>query len=60
VAQIVKNLPAAHVTWVCSLTPKDPLEKGMAIHSSILNWKIPWRVKPGELQTMLSQRAGHN
>ena len=38
---------------------EDPLEKGMAIHSSILAWKIPWKEEPGGLQSMESQRAGH-
>ena len=42
VAQIVKNLPAMWETWVQSLGQEDPLEKGMATHSSILAWKIPW------------------
>ena len=43
VAQTVKNLPAVQETWVQSLGWEDPLEKGMAIHSSILAWRIPWR-----------------
>ena len=47
VAQIVKNLPAVQETWVQSLGWEDPLEKGMAIHSSILAWKIPWTEEPG-------------
>ena len=42
VAQLVKNLPAMQETLVQSLTWEDPLEKGMATHSSILDWKIPW------------------
>ena len=42
VAQMVKNLPAVQETWVQSLGRKDPLEKGMATHSSILAWRIPW------------------
>ena len=42
VAQIVKNLPAMQETWVGSLGQEDPLEKGMATHSSILAWRIPW------------------
>ena len=49
VAQSVKSLPAVWETWVQSLGWKEPLEKGMAIHSSILPWRIPWREKPGEL-----------
>ena len=45
VAQIVKNLPAMQEIWVQSLGHKDPLEKGMATHSSILAWRIPWKEK---------------
>ena len=44
VAQLVKNPPAMHETWVLSLGWKDPLEKGKAIHSSIVAWRIPWTV----------------
>ena len=51
VAQMVKNLPAMQKTWVQSLGQKDPLEKGMAIHSSILAWRIPWTEKSGGLQS---------
>ena len=47
-------------TWVQSLNWEDPLEKGMATHSSILAWRIPWTEKRGRLQSMGSQRAGHN
>ena len=47
-------------TWVWSLGRKDPLEKEMATHSSTLAWKTPWREKPGRLQSMGSQRAGHD
>ena len=50
VAQTVKNLPSLQETWVQSLGQEDPLEKGMAIHSSILAWRIPWTEKPGRLQ----------
>ena len=46
-------------TWVQSLCQKDPLEKGMATHSSILGWRIPWTEEPGGLQSMGSQRVGH-
>ena len=46
VAQIVKNPPAKQETWVQSLGQEDPLEKGMAIHSSILAWRIPWIEEP--------------
>ena len=47
-------------TWVWSLGWEDPLEKEMAIHSSTLAWKIPWMEEPGRLQSMGSQRAGHD
>ena len=56
-AQIVKNLPAVQETQVLSLGQEDPLEKGMATHSSILAWTIPWIEEPGRLQTMGLQRA---
>ena len=56
----VKNLPATQETWVRSLGQKDPLEKEMATHSSILAWEIPWTDGPGGLQSMRSQRVGHN
>ena len=49
VAQMIKNLPAMQETWVPSLGWKDPLEKGMATHSSILAWRIPWIEEPGGL-----------
>ena len=58
VAQTVKNLPAMKETWVQSLGLKDPREKEMATHSSILAWKIPWMEEPGRLQSMGSQRVG--
>ena len=50
VAEMVKNLPAMQETWVQSLGQEDPLEKGMAIHSSILAWRISWTEEPGGLQ----------
>ena len=56
---MVKNLPAMQETWVQSLSQEDPLEKGMATHSSFLVWRIPWTEKPGRLQSMGSQRVGH-
>ena len=59
VAQTVKNLPAMQETWVRSLGQEDPLEKGMATHTSILAWKIPWTEEPGGLQPIASQRVGH-
>ena len=49
VAQIVRNLPAMQETWVQFLCQEDPLEKGMATHSSILAWRIPWTEEPGAL-----------
>ena len=60
VAQTIKNPPAMWETWVQSLGWEDPLEKGMATHSSILAWRIPWTEGPGRLQSMGSQRVGHN
>ena len=59
-AQTVKNPPAIQETWVQSLCQEDPLEKGMAIHSSILAWRIARSEEPGELQSVGSQRVGHN
>ena len=46
--------------WVLSLGQEDPLEEGMATHSSILAWRIPWTEEPGRLRSMGSQRAGHD
>ena len=60
VAQTVKHLPAMQETWVRSLGQEDPLEKKMATHSSILAWKIPWTEEPGRLESMGSQRVGHD
>ena len=60
VAQLVKNLPAVQETQVQSLGWEDPLEKEMATHSSILAWKISWTEEPGGLQSMGSQRVGHD
>ena len=57
VAQLVKNPPAVQEVWVRSLGPEDPLEKGMATHSSILAWRIPWTEEPGGLQSVGLQRA---
>ena len=59
-AQTVKNLPAMQETQVQSLGQEDPLEKEMAIHSSILAWSIAWTEEPGGLQSMGSQRVGHD
>ena len=52
IAQMVKNPPAMHKTWVRFLGQEDPLEKEMATHSSILAWRIPWTEEPGRLQSM--------
>ena len=51
-AQMVKNLPVMCKTWVCSLDQEDPLEKGMATHSSVLAWRTPWTEEPGGLWSM--------
>ena len=59
-AHMVKNPPAVQETWVLSLGQEDPLEEGMATHSSILAWKIPWTEEPSGLQSMRSQRVGHD
>ena len=53
-AQTVKNLPAVRETWIQFLGQEDPLEKEMAMHSSILAWKIPWTKEPG------GHRVGHD
>ena len=60
VAQTVKNLPAVEETWVRSVVWESPLEKRMATHSSFLAWGIPWTEEPGRLQSMGSQRVGHD
>ena len=57
---MVKNLPAVQVTRVQSFRREDPLQKGMATHSSILAWRIPWTEGPGGLQSMAFQRVGHD
>ena len=59
VAQVVKNLLEIQETHFLSLGQEDPLEKGMAAHSSTLAWRIPWTEKPGRLQSVGSQRVGH-
>ena len=59
-AQMVENLPATWVTQVQSLSQEDPLEEGMATHSTIFAWRIPWTEEPGRLESMGSQRVGHN
>ena len=60
VAQLVKNLPAMQETRVRSLGQEDPWKKAMATHSSILAWRIPWTEEADGLQSMGSQRAGHD
>ena len=60
VTQLVKNPPVMQETWVRFLGWEDPLEKEMAIHSSILAWKIPWTEEPGGVQSTGSQRVGHD
>ena len=60
---MVKNPPVMQKTketWVLSLGREDPLKEGMASHSSILAWRIPRTEEPGELQSLGSQRVGHN
>ena len=59
VAQMVKNPPALQETWLWSVAWEDPLEEGMATHSSILTWRMPWTEEPGGLQSMGSQRVRH-
>ena len=59
VAQMVNSLPAMLESQVWSLGREDPLEKGMATHSSILAWRIPWTEEPGGLQSMRLQRVGY-
>ena len=60
VAQMVKHLSTMRETQVRSLGQEDPLEKEMAIHSSTIAWKIPWTEEPGRLQSIGSQRVGHD
>ena len=60
VAQRVKRLPTMRETWVRSLGQEDTLEKEMATHSSIHAWKIPWTKEPAGLQSIGSQRVGHD
>jgi len=58
--QTAKNLPAMQETWVQSLSQGDPLKREIATHSSILAWRIPWTEGSGGLQSMGSQRVGHD
>ena len=57
---MVKNPPALWETWIRSLGQEDSLEEEMATHSSILTWRIPWTGETGGLQSMGTQRVGHN
>ena len=59
-AQIVKNPPAMQEIWVRFLGWEELLEEGMATHSSILAWRIPWTEEPGRLQSIESHRVGHD
>ena len=56
-AQPVENLPAMQETWVQFLGQENPLKKGMATHSSIFAWRIPWTEEPGRLQSMGPQKS---
>ena len=60
IAQMVKSMPAIQKMRVRSLGWEDPLEKGMATHSSILAWRNPWTEEPGRLLSMGLQRVGHD
>ena len=60
VAQMAKSQPAMQESWVQSLGQENPLEEGTTTHSSILAWRIPWTEEPGRLQSMGSQRVGHD
>ena len=57
---MVKDLPTIRETWVQSLGWEDPMEKGMATHSIVLAWRIPWTEEAGRLQSMGLQRDGHD
>ena len=59
IVQTVKNPSTVQETWILFLGQEDPLEKGMATHSSIIAWRIPWTEEPGVLQPMGSQKVGH-
>ena len=59
IAQLVKNLPAVQETRIRSLVWEDTLEQEIATHSNFLAWRIPWMEEPGRLQSMGSQRVGH-
>ena len=57
---MVKDLPAVQETQVQSLGREDPLQRGIATHSSVLAWRIPWTEEPGRLQFMVLHRLGHD
>ena len=57
---MIENLPAKQESQVRSLDQEDALENGIATHSSVLAWRIPWTEEPGGLQSMGSQRVGHD
>ena len=59
-AALVKNLTAVQEIWVLSLGQEDSLEEGMATHSSMLAWRIPWTEEPSGLQSIQLQRVGHD
>ena len=59
IVQTIKNPSTVQETWIRFLGQKDPLEKGMATHCSIIAWRIPWTEEPGRLQPMESQKVGH-
>ena len=59
-AQMVKNLPEMQEKWLPSMGGEDPLEQGMATHSSVLAWRIPWTEEPGGLWSSGSQRVRHD
>ena len=59
-AQMIKSLLTIWETQVLTLCWEDPLEKGMVTHSSILAWRVPWTEEPGRLQSIGSQRVGHD
>ena len=60
IGSVVKNPPVVQETWVSFLDCEDPLEEGMATHSSVLAWEIPWTEDPGGLQSVGSQRVRHD
>jgi len=57
---VVKDPPATQESWVQSLSQEDPLEKEMATHFRILAWRTPWTEEPGRVQSIRSERVGHD